>query len=366
MKLFSCDECGQQLYFESTSCTRCGCRLGYDAERSALRVLSEKQGQAPELVDSQGGQRRVLRSCLNAVEHDACNWLVPQPSDSEYCASCALSQTIPDLSVDANVVAWKRLESAKRRLLFTLQALQLPVVPKSVAPDTGLAFRFLRGTLEEPVTTGHEDGLITLDVAEADPAYREQQRQKLGEKYRTTLGHLRHEIGHYYFDRLIADGGRTAPFRKLFGDESADYGEALERHYKQGPPSDWEQTHISAYATMHPWEDWAETFAHYLHMVDTLETAQSYGLAVRPPDASSGAVRASAVDVNEFASLMEGFHVVTLALNGLNRSMGHPDAYPFAVCPRASEKLEFVHRTIRDQRQPPTGSRGARPARGHR
>lgn len=357
MKLFSCDECGQQLYFESTSCTRCGSRLGYDPERGELRVLSAEQGKPPELVDEQAGKARRLRSCLNAVEHDACNWLVPEPSDSEYCASCALSQVIPDLSVEANVAPWKRFESAKRRLLFTLYALKLPVVSKTVAPRTGLAFRFLRATLEEPVTSGHEDGLITFDVAEADPAYREQQRQKLGEKYRTTLGHLRHEIGHFYFDRLIADAGREAAFRKLFGDERADYGEALQRHYKQGPPSDWEQTHISAYATMHPWEDWAETFAHYLHMVDTLETAQSYGLAVRPPDAPSETMRVSAVDVNEFASLMEGFHAVTLALNGLNRSMGHADAYPFAVCPRACEKLEFVHRTIREQRQQlrPTG-----------
>lgn len=357
MKLFSCDECGQQLYFESTSCTRCGSRLGYDPERRELRVLSDKPGKPPELVEDQSGGERVLRACRNAVEHDACNWLVPQPADSEYCRSCALSEIIPDLSLEANVVAWKRLESAKRRLVFTLDALGLPVISKSVAPATGLAFRFLQGSLSEPVTSGHENGLITLDVAEADPAYREQQRQKLGEKYRTTLGHLRHEIGHYYFDRLIDDAGRAAPFRKLFGDERADYGEALERHYKQGPPSDWEQTHISAYATMHPWEDWAETFAHYLHMVDTLETAQSYGLAVRPPDASSEAVRASRVDVDEFASLMEAFHVVTLALNGLNRSMGHPDAYPFAVCPPAREKLEFVHRIIREQRSEPRPSR---------
>jgi len=339
MKLFSCDECGQQLYFESTSCTQCGSRLGYDREQRELRVLAERRGKAPE-----------LRLCANALEHDACNWLVPQPSESAYCASCALSQVIPDLSVESNVVAWKRLESAKRRLLYTLEALGLPVVAKTAEPDTGLAFRFLQATPDEPVTTGHENGTITLDSAEADPAYRERQREKLGEKYRTTLGHLRHEVGHYYFDRLIADAGQEPGFRKLFGDERADYQEALTRHYQEGPPAGWEQTHISAYATMHPWEDWAETFAHYLHMVDTLETAQSYGLAVRPPDRERVTVRASAVDVDDFASLMDGFHVVTLALNGLNRSMGQPDAYPFAVPPRARDKLAFVHQVIHEQR----------------
>src|SRR5688572_1833120 len=155
MKLFSCDECGQQLYFESTSCTQCGSRLGYDREQRELRVLREGREKAPE-----------LRLCANALERDACNWLVPQPSDSPYCASCALSQVIPDLSVEANVVAWKRLESAKRRLLYTLEALGLPVIAKSEAPDTGLAFRFLQATPDAPVTIGHDAGTITLDTAE--------------------------------------------------------------------------------------------------------------------------------------------------------------------------------------------------------
>ena len=350
MKLFSCDECQQQLYFESTSCTRCGSRLGYDPERRELRVLRE------------GGGSTL---CLNGTEHDACNWLVPEGFESAYCASCALSQVIPDLSIEANVALWKQLESAKRWLLFTLNVLRLPVVPKSVAAETGLAFRFLKGSESEPVTTGHEDGTITLDIAEADPAYRERQRQKLGEKYRTTLGHLRHEVGHYYFDRLIVDAGQEPRFRKIFGDERADYGQALERHYAAGPPADWDQTYISAYATMHPWEDWAETFAHFLHMVDTLETARSYGLAVRAPDRAAATVRASAVDADDFESLMEGFHVVTLALNGLNRSMGQPDAYPFVIPARAREKLEFVHQAIQEQRgKRPIASPAAKPARG--
>jgi len=350
MKLFWCDECGQQLYFESTSCMQCGSRLGYHPEERDMRVLRDSgSGGPPEWIGEGAGELQVL--CRNGVERDACNWLVPSTTDPAYCESCALTEVLPDLSVPANVVVWRRLEAAKRRLLFTLGALGLPVVSKAAAPDTGLAFRFLRGTKSEPVITGHEDGMITLDAAEADPAHRERQRERLDEKYRTTLGHLRHEVGHYYFDRLIKDAGREPQFRTVFGDERADYQKELERHYDSGPPAHWEQTHISAYATMHPWEDWAETFAHYLHMVDTFETARSYGLAVRQPEPGGATLRATALDVSDFAAMMEGFHVVTLALNGLNRSMGLPDAYPFAISPAAWTKLEFVHDVIDPRRR---------------
>jgi hypothetical protein len=222
------------------------------------------------------------------------------------------------------------------------------VKSKAEDPDKGLAFRFMEGKSDQPITTGHDCGTITLNIAEADPAYRERQRQLLDEKYRTPLGHLRHEIGHYYFEQLILESEWQDKFRELFGDERADYQQALERHYDAGPPHDWQQTHISAYATMHPWEDWAESFAHYLHMVDTLETAQSYGLAVTQPNTTGPdeTMRAKAVDVRTFSALMQGFHALALALNGLNRSMGLQDAYPFAISPAAANKLEFVHDVI--------------------
>jgi hypothetical protein len=88
------------------------------------------------------------------------------------------------------------------------------------------------------------------------------------------LGHFRHEVGHYFWDRLVAtDPHQLEEFRVLFGDDRQDYGEALKRHYDEGAPANWQDTYISMYATMHPWEDFAETWAHYLHIVDTLETA---------------------------------------------------------------------------------------------
>jgi hypothetical protein len=353
MKLFSCDVCAEQIYFESTECVQCKSQLGYLPEARDVRALTAKEGATPTLrVEQAGAAAKLYQRCKNAIEYDACNWLVAQGSASPYCDSCSLSELVPNLTEPENLAAFKRLEAAKRRLLYTLHTFGLPVRSKLADPEKGLTFRFLEGTPSKPVMTGHDAGVVTLNIAEADPAFREEQRERLGEKYRTTLGHLRHEVGHYYFDRLVDDRGNNAQFRALFGDERADYQEALARHYESGPPADWQHNFISAYATMHPWEDWAETFAHYLHMVDTLETAQSYGLAVKKPDPESAkqVVKVRAIRLDDFAALMQGFHAVSLALNGLNRSMGLPDAYPFAVPPAARTKLEFVHRLVNEVR----------------
>ncbi len=355
MILFACEECGQQLYFESTHCTRCASPLGYWVAGRSVSVVSPDEGDSGSVrvryalrhPEARGQQ---FYRCKNSEEHDACNWLVPVESEAEYCASCSLTELIPDLSDSENKKAWLRLEAAKRRLLFTLYELGLPVESKLAEPERGLRFRFLKGTPAQPVVTGHDAGTITINTAEANAAYRENQRERLGEAYRTTLGHLRHEIGHYYFDRLVLDADHLQGFRRIFGDERADYQQAVQHHYSSGPPEDWHEEYISAYATMHPWEDWAETWAHYLHMVDTLQTARSYGLAVNHPSPDEPKpVKALRVDTGEFEALMEGFHVVSLALNGLNRSMGLPDAYPFAVSPRAREKLAFVHRVVSER-----------------
>jgi len=199
--------------------------------------------------------------------------------------------------------------------------------------------------------TGHDEGLITLNVDEADFAFRENMREKMGEGYRTVLGHLRHEIGHYYWDLLVRDGGRIDAFREIFGDENRSYEEALEHHYDFGPPFGWNESFISAYASMHPWEDWAETWAHYLHMVDTLETAKSHGLTVRTPAAEKAGERIATERLAffDFESLTTGWNAVTLAMNSLNRSMGMKDAYPFVITAPVLEKLRFVHELVRAQ-----------------
>jgi hypothetical protein len=343
MKLFSCDACQQTLYFENSHCVSCNQALAYDPEKTRLAVL-----------------RDPTRLCRNGREHVACNWLV-RPGSDDYCISCALSEVIPDLSSAANEQAWRRIEAAKRRLLYTLFALKLPVVPRSERPDGGLAFRFLKGTEDEPVVTGHDDGVITLNVDEADFAFRENMREKMGEGYRTVLGHLRHEIGHYYWDRLVLEGQWLQPFRQSFGDERQSYEEALERHYNAGPPADWAGSFVSAYASMHPWEDWAETWAHYLHMVDTLETARSHGLTLRTPVADSPGERIATDRLSflDFDSLTTGWNALTLAMNSLNRSMGMKDAYPFVLSPVVLGKLRFVHDLVQRQRANAANTVGA-------
>jgi hypothetical protein len=343
MKLFACDHCQQTLYFENNRCVNCGETQGYAPDLARLAALRD-----PDDTGAFQIERRRYRQCRNTRDHDACNWLVPADSDSEYCASCALSEVIPDLSIVANDSAWRRIEAAKRRLLYTLYALGLPVASRAEDPEQGLSFRFLKGTEDTPVMTGHEHGVITLNVDEADFAFRENMREKMGEGYRTVLGHLRHEIGHYYWDRLVASTSLLDSFREIFGDERASYEEALERHYAQGAPANWGDSFISAYASMHPWEDFAETWAHYLHMVDTLETAKSHGLTVRAPAADKPGERIATdrLAFLDFESLTSGWNAVTLALNSLNRSMGMKDAYPFVLTAPVTEKLRFVHRLV--------------------
>jgi len=359
LRLFTCQSCQGVLFFENSRCTSCERSVGYCAEAVQLVLLpepAEQPGAAPAgakpaateqavEVALPGGKREPFVRCKNYAEHDTCNWLVRVADGEPYCLSCRLTEVIPDLSDTKNRQAWAEVEGAKRRLLYTLQALRLAVMNKHEDADAGLAFRFLQGTPESPVTTGHADGLITLNIAEADAAYRENMREKLGEAYRTVLGHLRHEIGHYYWDRLIRDGARAEAFRELFGDESASYEAAIQRHYGDGPPANWAESFISAYATMHPWEDWAETWAHYLHMRDTLETARSHGLTVRVHGTPDDAARVSTdeLDHNDFEALMSGWQAVTVALNSLSRSMGMHDVYPFVVSKPVRDKLRFVH-----------------------
>jgi hypothetical protein len=265
------------------------------------------------------------------------------------CISCRLNTAIPNADAPDAKVAWARLETAKRRLLYSLLGLGLPIDRRSPENATGLAFSFKSSSTDEPVFTGHSEGLITINIAEADDPFREKTRQEMGEPYRTLLGHFRHEIGHYYWDRLIKERDWVEPFRALFGDETQDYAAAQRRHYETGPPADWPERFVSAYASMHPWEDWAETFAHYLHIVDTLETARTYGLALRP-QAASGAplpdMTARRLDFDDFDDLIGAWFPLTNALNSLNRSMGLPDVYPFVLSPPAIAKLAFVHEIV--------------------
>ena len=371
MKLFQCDGCGQVVYFESARCERCGRALAFLPEALVMSALEEATPRPPPDATAKTfrplaplAKGALYRLCRNYTTHAICNWGVADGDTSDYCKACRLTRTIPNLADDNAEKAkdeWHRLEIAKRRLLYTLFRLGLPVESKTQNPEGGLAFDFLADGAGTKVFTGHSDGLITVNIAEADDPFREKLRKQLGEGYRTVLGHLRHESGHYYWERLIADGPALPAFRALFGDERQSYEDARKRHYGGGPPAAWWEQHVSAYATMHPWEDWAETWAHYLHMVDGLETARTYGLSLRPNTAGRGpepGLEVARLDLDAFADLVQGWIPLTVALNNMNRSFGMGDCYPFVLSPVAVEKIKFVHDVVH-------GGASARYAGGH-
>ena len=350
MQLFECQNCGQTLYFENRSCERCGHRLGYVAARQSLEAL-RPDGELWQLVSKPEAR---YRSCANA-EHDACNWLVAAEAAGGFCEACRHNRTIPDLSVPGNLDRWRRLEDAKHRLFYSLLQFRLPLATRAEHPE-GLAFDMLADPADPnapKVLTGHDAGVITINIAEADDAERESRRWVMREVYRTPLGHFRHEVGHYYWDRLVRDGVEDVldRYRELFGDEREDYAKALQRHYDQGAPHDWREHHISAYASTHPWEDFAETWAHYLHIVDTLGTASVYGVGLQPQAERAGTfamrVDFDAYQVGTIETLVEAWTPLTLAVNSLNRSMGQPDLYPFVLSPAVVGKLGFVHELVR-------------------
>ncbi|WP_372394383.1 putative zinc-binding peptidase [Azospirillum sp. HJ39] len=355
MKLFECQNCHQPLYFENTLCERCGYRLGYLPDARTLSAIDPTSDDG--VWSALATTEPLYKFCANA-ELDACNWMLPADSAETHCAACRHNRTIPDLSDTANLTLWRKLELAKHHLFYTLTNLNLPLETRTENPEEGLAFDFLTDTVAPdgtvtPVLTGHANGLITINIAEADDAERERRRSDMGEPYRTLLGHFRHEIGHYVWDRLVRDDEAVLErFRALFGDEREDYGEALQRHYANGAPPDWQANYVSSYATAHPWEDFAETWAHYLHIVDTLETARAFGLRIRPR-ITEGADLKSEIDFNphkatDIDDLIEPWLPLTYAVNSLNRSMGQPDLYPFILSPSVIEKLGFMNRMMRD------------------
>ncbi len=315
MLKFDCPNCGNSLFFNNQWCLGCGTAVNFSAGEL-------------NFIPAEGSH-----DCANRLEHGVCNWQAGP--GSVLCRSCALNEIIPDLSIEGNKEKWGRLEEAKRRLLFSCLRLGIAL--------EGVSFRFLAPTLEAAVMTGHADGVITINLDEADPAAREATRLSMDEKYRTLVGHFRHEFGHYFWDRrILPDAQALSRFRELYGDERIDYQASLQEHYsakEDGGGGDAEGggslEHVSVYAQVHPWEDWAETFAHYLHMRDVLETAEEFGLAPR----SVGG------DFNFNHGLLE-WQRLSVAFNEINRSMGHHDLYPFTISAAISEKLEFVHEMI--------------------
>ena len=341
MRPFICGQCSQLVFFDNSSCLRCGSALGFVPERNELESV------AADGTPAGGGSYRWCANQLSA----RCNWLIPSDDPNPLCRSCRLTTVRPNDSDGDAMVAFADAESAKRRLLYQLARLGLEIVDREHDADTGLAFELLSAR-NRSVITGHEDGLITLDLSESDDAHRIFVREQLGEPYRTVLGHLRHEIGHYYWLTLVSGRPDVLDrFRGLFGDERVSYEEAMQEHYDangdwvDGDDS-WRSGHVSRYATMHPWEDWAETFAHYLHIDDGLETAQTFGLGVGDPARAAGLEAWSAPTDVAIGPMVGDWLALTIALNGMSRSIGQGDLYPFVLSPDVVAKLDMVHQIV--------------------
>ena len=348
MKLFECQSCGNPVYFDNGACLNCGARLGFlPAEIRMVALEPEGAG-----FRSIAAPHRSFLFCAHA-EHEVCNWLVPEGGDA-FCPACRFNRTVPDLGRPQNRDLWRRIEVAKRYVFYSILRWRLPVQDRLENPQHGLAFDFLSDEQTAPgesVMTGHDNGIITLNISEADDAERERRRPSMNEPYRTLIGHFRHELGHYFWDELVASDWQTLErCRAIFGDDRADYGAALQRHYQQGAPAGWQDAYISSYATAHPWEDFAETWAHYFHITDALETASAFGIRTRPRLKEAEDLTVT-VDFDPYsaasaADLVDAWVPLTVALNSVNRSMGQPDLYPFVLSKPVMEKLDFIHGLI--------------------
>jgi hypothetical protein len=342
MTPFTCDACGATVYFDNDRCLRCGHALAFvpgECRVAALEPTDDRRWRlatdAPRLRD------RRYKVCRHAGTSSlACNWLLDAEDPLDLCCACRLTSQIADLAQPDQRARVARLEKAKRRLLIDLRQLRLPVFHSETRHP--LRFAFLADLPgQSPVLTGHADGLITVNLKEADDVARTRARQNLAEPYRTVLGHLRHEVGHYYWDEFFLDAPEDlAACRALFGDERADYAQALQTHY-EAPRADWADTFVSQYASAHPWEDWAETWAHALHLHALLDAVAGFAPALLPQPVTAGR------PWDDIDAALDHAQRLTPIVNELNRSLGQADAYPFVIAPAVRDKLRFVHRMIR-------------------
>ncbi|RYD64505.1 MAG: hypothetical protein EOP83_09575 [Verrucomicrobiaceae bacterium] len=357
-------QCGRAIFFRNSLCLACGVGLGYEPDRAQVRSLKPAAKGGTWQLSGESSESPVYRRCENFDSPAGCNWLVPAEHPSTLCIACRLNRTIPNLDDPVSCSYWRMIEIAKRRVVAQLLAIGLPVRSKvEEDPERGVMFDFLRTPPgSPPIMTSHGNGLITLNIEEADDSFREGVRNRMHEPYRTLLGHFRHEIGHYYWDRLIAGTPWHQKFRELFGDERIDYATALNKNYQTGPPHDWQERFISTYAAAHPWEDWAESWAHYLHLVDSLDTAIGLGMVggdnieiETEPFTLDDLYAPEDPDATHVLSLVNGWIELVTALNELARSMGHRDFYPFVMSRPVLRKLHFIQLVVRGERQASTG-----------
>jgi hypothetical protein len=366
MRPYACPNCARPNHFEVRVCPNCAFTLGYEPQSDQFLFLGDDATTWRDV----GGEAHEVVVCANNNEYQVCNWLVPAIGDEPLCPACRHNRTIPDLTGPGVPERWAKIEAAKRRLFHTLLTMKLPIETEAEAQangtQPGLTFDFLYDPVGEEtgtvqITTGHEDGLITLNVLEADDVQREKMRTGLGEPYRTILGHFRHEVGHYYWARLIEDTAELDAFRAVFGDERISYEDAKAQHYGAGGGG-WDDSYVSAYATMHPWEDFAETFAHLMHIIDALATIGGFGMRMMN---WPGEEEQPAVDFDPYRAdtrtLVAEWKPFAFAENAINRSMGQPDLYPFKLSETIVGKLDYINRLLQRAGQGDIATRATEP-----
>lgn len=342
MKIFECPNCATNVFFDNTRCIKCNTYIGYNVVTDAFDFASNDSSEL----------KTQLKFCYN-YQYSVCNWLIDTNSQDKFCMACKLNRKVPNQTDIEGFKKWQRLEIAKHRLIYQLVKLGLPIDSK-VNNENGIAFDFISENNKDNLVTGHSNGVVTILLSEADSVHREQLKKQMNEVYRTLLGHFRHEIGHYYWMLFFDNNSSLQAFRNIFGDENIDYGLALEAHYKNGAPSNWNQSFISKYASSHPWEDWSETWAHYLHIMDTLETGHDLGLTFTDNLSDNNLKNQlncpNPYTTKDFKVIFNANMELTLAVNSLNRSMGVPDIYPFIIPNTVYEKLDFIHNLLAENK----------------
>lgn len=345
MKILHCPSCDQQVYFDNLRCLSCAASLAFEPLSRTMLAFGPTWGDG--VVDT--AKKTTHQPCRHRLGARACNWAVPtKPGAAPECDSCRLTDAAASAPEQGHQARWFSAESAKRRLLYTLLELGISTHASHAGEDTlGLRFVWQVPSAGKPVLTGHDGGTVTLNLLEADDDHRESARVAFGEPLRTVLGHLRHEVSHYLDARWVdTDPALAKEFTALMGDKSLDYPKALEHHYAHGAPADWQEHHISAYASAHPWEDWAETCAHYLLMVDAVETATQWGLGLdNVPDVRLGD-SAHVFDLPADDLVLQQWLPVSRFLNSMARSIGVRDNYPFVVAQLVIQKMAFVRKVL--------------------
>ncbi len=324
MQTFNC-QCGNTLFFDSNFCVNCKRDTVTCPHCANVTPVEETPSGALQCGNTACGA--LLRRCSNDLQYDACNRALDANDVNALCSYCRLNSVVPDLSRNENVTLWRKLEAAKHRVLWVVERLGFPVSGNN-ALQPNLTFEF-KSDENGKVSTGHADGCITISLREADSVEREKTRVEFQEPKRTLVGHFRHELGHYYWDLLVRDF-RVEESRRLFGDErNPTYADSQKRYYQQGPAKNWQQSYVSGYASMHPWEDFAETFQAYLDMATILSTTEHFGLVT--------------TSYENFDSMLAAYSRVGIIANELNRDMGLLDLVPQIFNDFVVEKLRFIH-----------------------